>query len=103
MIYIIGLLLVVSIGVNVFLITSLLKSFERIEMYGGWILSFRKSVENTRLELKRIDEKQIFEKDDDVGFVFSNIVAIIDDLKTKTYVENQTENQDSENQTEDRI
>jgi hypothetical protein len=41
-------------------------------------------VENTYRRLKEIDDKQIFEKDDDVGFVFSEIVRLIENIKEKS-------------------
>ena len=38
-----------------------------------------------------MDEKQIFEKDDEVGFVFSDILEIVKDLRTKIYEEEETD------------
>ena len=35
-------------------------------------------------KLKEIDDKNIFEKDDDVGFVFSEIVKLIELIKEKS-------------------
>ena len=34
--------------------------------------------------LKDLDDKQMFEKDDDVGFVFSEIIKLIEKLKERT-------------------
>ena len=41
------------------------------------------SINNTYQKLKLIDDRQLFEKDDDVGFVFTNIVKLIEKLKSQ--------------------
>jgi hypothetical protein len=55
-----------------------------IETMQEWTVQYRNLVENTYRKLKEIDEKQIFEKDDDVGFVFSEIVTLIEFIKEKS-------------------
>lgn len=54
------------------------------ETMENWTSQYRILVENTYRRLKEIDEKQIFEKDDDVGFVFSEMVKLIEFLKEKS-------------------
>jgi hypothetical protein len=55
-----------------------------IETMQQWSDQYQNLVENTYRKLKEIDEKQIFEKDDDVGFVFSEIVRLIELIKEKS-------------------
>jgi len=55
-----------------------------IETMQEWTVQYQNLVENTYRKLKEIDEKQIFEKDDDVGFVFSEIVTLIEFIKEKS-------------------
>jgi hypothetical protein len=55
-----------------------------IETMQEWTTQYQNLVENTYRKLKEIDEKQIFEKDDDVGFVFSEIVTLIEFIKEKS-------------------
>ena len=43
-----------------------------------WVTDFRKLVNNVYKKLKFVDERGIFEKDDDVGVIFKNIIEIID-------------------------
>ena len=50
----------------------------------NWSIQYKTLVENTYRKLKEIDDKQIFEKDDDVGFVFSEIVRLIENIKEKS-------------------
>ena len=103
--YILSGLLVVSILANVVLGRAFIVASYRIGVYEEWILEFQKNVKNTFRQLRHVDEREIFEKDDEVGFVFSNIVSIIDDLKEKTYAETkeeQKENQEFHQKREDR-
>lgn len=58
--------------------------FDLIETMENWTSQYRTLVENTYRRLKEIDEKQIFEKDDDVGFVFSEMVKLIEFIKEKS-------------------
>jgi len=80
-------LCVISLILNIFLITSLNINLKKIEIYESWILNYQEIVKETYLLLKEVDDKEIFEKDDEVGAVFSNIREIIQDLKEKTYEE----------------
>ena len=80
-------LCVISLVLNIFLITSLNINLKKIEIYESWILNYQEIVKETYLLLKEVDDKEIFEKDDEVGAVFSNIREIKQDLKEKTYEE----------------
>ncbi len=80
-------LCVISLVLNIFLITSLNINLKKIQIYESWILNYQEIVKETYLLLKEVDDKEIFEKDDEVGAVFSNIREIIQDLKEKTYEE----------------
>lgn len=42
-----------------------------------WMLDFRKLMNNVYKKLKSVDERGIFEKDDDVGFLFQDMLNII--------------------------
>lgn len=80
-------LCVISLVLNIFLITSLNINLKKIEIYESWIVNYQEIVKETYLLLKEVDDKEIFEKDDEVGAVFSNVREIIQDLKEKTYEE----------------
>lgn len=88
---ILSLVLLVSIVLNIFLIKATHLATDKIDAYESWILKYQVIVKETYSMLKMVDEKEIFERDDEVGFVFSNIVSIVNDLKEKTYVETQEE------------
>jgi hypothetical protein len=84
-------LLFVSVSVNVFLLITLKKLFSQVDILEDWIINFKKSVENTFNKLKDIDNRGIFEKDDDVGFLFSDLKQIIESLNKKVK-EEETDN-----------
>jgi len=82
-IVILGVLLLASIGVNVYFGAMLNRSIDKNEQYEQWISDIENAINITYNKLKSIDDNQMFEKDDDVGFVFSNIVKLIEKLKSQ--------------------
>lgn len=63
---------------------SIDRLYEKIDTLSNWISEFKQTTENTFQKLKEIDDRQIFQKDDDVGFVFSEIVKLIEKLNKRT-------------------
>ncbi len=57
---------------------------DKIQTYENWILQFDTDIKQTYKQLKDIDDKNIFSRDDDVGFAFSRILSIIEKLKDKS-------------------
>jgi hypothetical protein len=84
-------LLLVSVSANVFLLITLKKSFNQIDILEDWIINFKNSVESTFNKLKDVDNRGIFEKDDDVGFLFMDLKQIIESLNKKVK-EEETDN-----------
>jgi len=86
-----------SVGVAVFFYISLKKALERIDLLeseldtieklnvelGQWVVDFRKLVSNVYKKLKSVDERGIFEKDDDVGFLFQEMVTIVEECNKR--------------------
>jgi len=83
-IVILSVLLTISICVNLYLGMSLDRNFERIDTLEQWIIEFKNDVDVTYRKLKDVDDKQMFQKDDDVGFVFSEIIKLIEKLNKRT-------------------
>ena len=77
--------------VNILLFKLVNINLTKVEIYEAWILEYKNKIEETYQALKFVDEKQIFEKDDEVGFVFSDILEIVKDLRTKIYEEEETD------------
>lgn len=81
---ILAVILTVSICVNVYFFIKMNDLLDLIETMENWTVQYKNLVENTYRRLKELDEKQIFEKDDDVGFVFSEMVKLIEFIKEKS-------------------
>ena len=77
MIYVIITVLLTSLILNIFLLVALKKSFVQIDTLETWLLEFKLLVKNTYNKLKFVDDRFIFEKDDDVGFLFTDLLNII--------------------------
>jgi len=75
--YVIIIFLLISLVTNIFLFVALKRAFYTIDILETWLIDFKKSINNVYKKLKSIDERGIFEKDDDVGFLFNDIVNII--------------------------
>lgn len=71
-------LLLISLLINIFLFISLKKSFVQIDILEDWLIDFKQLVNNTYKKLKNIDERGMFEKDDEVGVIFNNMLDIIE-------------------------
>lgn len=49
---------------------------KKIEVYEEWMEYFRGEVDDVYERMKAVDDRNLFEKDDDVGFVFTELVRI---------------------------
>jgi len=81
---VLSVVLTISICLNIYFFIKMNDLFDLIETMENWTLQYKNLVENTYRRLKELDEKQIFEKDDDVGFVFSEMVKLIEFIKEKS-------------------
>ena len=78
MIYVTLTLLLISLISNIFLLIALKKSFQQIDELESWLIEFKRLVKNTYNKLKFVDDRGIFVKDDDVGFLFTDLLKIIE-------------------------
>jgi len=93
---IIGLvLLCVLSGVLTYLLTI---AQNKIDIYEEWILEFKNDVNGVYRQLKNIDDKNLFEKDDDVGVIFSEMSTLIDKLNTRIKTDVNTKKEIQENE-----
>jgi len=81
MVWILSVLLLVSI----YVIFNLLKKLEKIELaneeYSDWIDQLYTSITSILNDIQILDDKKIFESDDEVGSVFSQISETIKKLE----------------------
>ena len=74
-------LLVVSVGLLGFVVSNLNK---KIAVYEQWIDTFQSEVNQMYSRLKAVDDRNLFERDEDVGFVFSEVVRIAKEFNETT-------------------
>lgn len=51
-------------------------------IYESWLANIILRIEELQTRVKELDDKKIFEKDDEVGFIFSEIAELIKDFDT---------------------
>jgi thiamine kinase-like enzyme len=72
--------LLTTVGFLVYAVKNMLR---KLEIYEEWVDDFRDEIQRVHIKLKEVDDKQLFEKDDDVGFVFSEILRITDEFNKR--------------------
>jgi hypothetical protein len=85
-------LLTVSIVINVLLWKAGERQLEINEIYSNWISDWRTQVFKVWAHMKMLDDKQMFEKDDDVGVVFQDMKILIQSLNDRTEETTEIEN-----------
>ena len=70
------------------------KSLAREKKCIDWMITTEKDISDTYDKLKSIDDRQIFEKDDEVGFVFTELVTTLEKLNEKIKNVNQQTQED---------
>lgn len=67
---------VLFFGSTIALAWACFNMVKKIEVYEGWLNMFRSEIESFYKRLKMVDDKELFVRDDDVGFVFSEILRV---------------------------
>ena len=49
---------------------------KKIEVYEEWVSRFRSEIDQVYKHLKEVDDKNLFDKDDDVGVLFTELLRI---------------------------
>jgi hypothetical protein len=80
----VGVCLVASVVANVMLLNAATLQLQKNEIYEEWILEFKEDVLKTYIHIKQIDDRHIFEKDDEVGVTFADLHAVIQKLNERT-------------------
>jgi hypothetical protein len=86
--------LIISLGLNILALLLIRVFLKRISIYETWILEFKQSVIDTLVLMREIDkqgifstsvnEKGIFESDDQVGQIFKELTKLIEELHDRT-------------------
>lgn len=81
-VFLLFLILFIVYGISVTLIAK--AQYIRAQKYEKMVIEFGDNALKAYQLIKNIDDKQMFEKDDDVGVVFQEMVKIIEDFNDKT-------------------
>ena len=77
-------LLTASVIANFLLWKAGVRQLKVNDLYENWIAEWRAEVFKTWMHMKLLDEKQMFEKDDEVGVVFQDMMTLIQSLNDRT-------------------
>ena len=100
MTYILITLLVVTVATIVILVKALNIQLSKVQVYEQWILELRVDVIQTLVTMRELDRQQIFEKDDEVGTVFQQLLGLLEKLNQRTQLENEKEEKEEHPTTE---
>jgi|TARA_R100000030_G_scaffold93845_2_gene80239 hypothetical protein len=76
------LIITISLGVvSLFLLITIFYALRRINAYEEIILKISSTVELINIQLKTIDDKGTFEADDEVGFFFTELKQLGNELE----------------------
>lgn len=78
--------LVLLLLVASYIIYNLLRKTEKLE---DWILDARDRIVQVINDMRSIDSKEIFEKDDEVGSTFQELLAVVESLTELIVDDNQ--------------
>ena len=84
-------LLVISVIINVALIYSSYVTVRKIEIYEDNIMKFYEGATQILKTSRHLDNKEMFEKDDEVGALFQQLITVIGELRGIIYEEEEEE------------
>ena len=78
-------LLVISAVINVALVYSSYVTVKKIEVYEDNIIRFYEGATKILRTTRHLDNKEMFEKDDEVGALFQQLITVIGELRGIIY------------------
>ena len=84
-------LLVISVVINVALIYSSYVTVKKLEVYEDNIMRFYEGATQILRTSRHLDNKEMFEKDDEVGALFQQLITVIGELRGIIYEEEEKE------------
>ena len=84
-------LLVISAVLNVVLIYSSYVTVKKIEIYEDNIMKFYTGTTKILTAARHLDNREMFEKDDEVGTLFDQLIEVIGELRGIIYEEEEKE------------
>ncbi len=78
-------ILILSVLLNLLFVYMMYAAMTKVEILEQSVEYFYSRIDITLRTMRMIDEKQMFEKDDEVGEVFSQLTNIVNDLRPILY------------------
>jgi hypothetical protein len=76
-------LLIFLISLLLIVVYTSFNLYRKNIIYENWTTDIRSKFEGVYTKIKNVDQREIFEKDDDVGVAFQEIKKIIEDFKQR--------------------
>jgi hypothetical protein len=74
----------IVLSVTVYYLIKLVRiQLNKIKVYQEWIVDLRDTATTVHRTMVKLDDKEMFQKDDEVGVVFKQLVGLINDLNAK--------------------
>ena len=54
--------------------------YKKVKIYEAWTTTMREKVNKLQLDIKEVDTRGIFEKDDEVGFIYEEISTLVNNF-----------------------
>lgn len=83
----------IAIGGLVFFARLSFNMERKMDIYEEWIVRFRTQIEYVYTRMKEVDDRNLFDKDDDVGFVFTELLRITQEFDESVKLEHEEETQ----------
>ena len=84
-------LLVISTVINVALIYASYVAVKKIEIYEDNVMRFYEGATKILRTSRQLDNREMFEKDDEVGALFQQLITVIGELRGVIYEEEEEE------------
>ena len=84
-------LLVISVVLNVALIYASYVAVTKIEIYEDNVMRFYEGATQILRTSRHLDNREMFEKDDEVGALFQQLITVIGELRGVIYEEEEEE------------
>ena len=84
-------LLVISVIVNIALIYASYVAVKKIEIYEDNIMKFYEGATQILRTSRHLDNREMFEKDDEVGALFQQLITVIGELRGIIYEKEEEE------------
>ena len=78
----------VALGCLLYIVRNL---YSKNKIYEQWIVDTQDDVEKLYSDMQELDSKQMFEKDDEVGALFQQLITVIGELRGIIYEEEEKE------------